>query len=210
MVSYDNKITMNNTSGAFVVGSNANRILIINSTTPTTAPTYNGVAFTKYNPASGIIGDTYVWYLINPAVGSHTLDTTGSAYAICGSFYNVNTVSPFKTITAVTQTTFGDAGVLSQTISISNSFNMALCFSYENSANFDQVNLGGSSAGQVDFGVLFNDRLNTTAWSYKLNCPAGNNTLGRYHAGTSFDTTHYLFLLEVDSSASPLPTHFII
>jgi len=208
-VAYDNKIVMNNTSGNFTVGNNKNRILIINSVGNTTPPTFNGVSFTKYTPASGIMGYTYVYYLLSPTVGEHTLNTTGHTYAICASFYNVDLRHPFGKInTPVDFGGFGNAGTQTQTIANTYAKSVDLEFSYGVTDYFDQITLQGVSTGQVDLGVLFNDRLHSTAWSYELGPAHGNNTMGRGHANSTNGATTFMFLLELKGKYSPVPTSF--
>jgi hypothetical protein len=80
------------TSGAFTVGSGANRILFVGATvygganTNITGITYNGVAMTKIASATHT-GCADLWYLVNPSPGSHTFYVTASGSLMYPDFY---------------------------------------------------------------------------------------------------------------------------
>ena len=67
--------------------------------------TYNGVALTKlYATTTPTTNSStwQIWYLVNPATGTHnsttTFSTTASSYGICAeSYYGVNQTTPFDT-----------------------------------------------------------------------------------------------------------------
>ncbi|GAC1574870.1 MAG: hypothetical protein NVS3B9_6980 [Candidatus Doudnabacteria bacterium] len=104
-----------------VTSAGADRILIVslgsrNSCTnsPLTSVTYNGVALTNLaailqNPALSYYSE--VWYLVNPASGTHTISVTsangGCEYleAVASSWTGVNQTVPFGTLATSTNST---------------------------------------------------------------------------------------------------------
>lgn len=67
-------------------------------------PLYNGVAMTLLGTHAYNTARAEVWYLVNPATGSHniTYTTTGPSAMVAGSFTGVDTSNPFGTVTGNT------------------------------------------------------------------------------------------------------------
>lgn len=113
-VQYDNGATFNAGSGSgpftnsYTVGSNSNRLLIVDigtfSTITTPTATFDGVAMTQlYHNQTYDANNTHtILYLVNPASGTHNLVITpGASVAVLvgvTSFYNVAQTSTFGSV----------------------------------------------------------------------------------------------------------------
>ena len=211
---YDTSTTSaSGASKTVVVANQPNRIILCYCSGDGTAPTYNGVALTK----KGDYGiRTSLWYLVNPAVGSHTMTFPGD-YWDSGDyittvgwgvvFNNVNTVSPFGGTTSATgnpYTTSTATTNFTPSYVKSGIIEMACC-SWQTSGSMDAVDVG------VDLGQLetfsASGLIIQAGFSYIASAAVGVNTNHRtsYSGNT---TTARQYIVELGGYfAGPFPTH---
>ncbi|MHB8546427.1 MAG: hypothetical protein ACYDAJ_06640 [Nitrosotalea sp.] len=169
---------------SFTVNSGSNTLLLVGmeaSTGTVTGMTFNGVALTKAVARSNV-GDSELWYLVNPSVTTaNVVITLSTAATVVAGAYE---------LTGVDQTTpIGNTGTNS---GITNAPSVSITTAYSNSWAIDSVSITsttitGAGAGQTVGWNVSDPSLSPVvsgATSYRIPSAAGTTVAFSWTAGT--------------------------